>query len=104
MRGMLPLSSLILAACATLPAAGEGSGEENVPVQGESGRICNAAPAKHLVGRPATAELGAEALRVTGSGNLRWIRPGDIVTMEFRADRLNIELDAQGRVTRLRCG
>ncbi len=104
MRGSLTLSSLLLAACATVPAAGEGAGEENVPVHGESGMTCNAAPAGHLVGRPATVELGAEALKATGSRNLRWIRPGDMVTMDFRPDRLNIELDAQGRVARLRCG
>jgi hypothetical protein len=56
------------------------------------------------VGRQATSEVGAEALRLTRAQRLRWIRPGDAVTMDYREDRLNIDLDAQGRVRALRCG
>jgi len=65
---------------------------------------CDAAPAQRLIGRAATAELGAEALRLTSARTIRWIRPGDMVTMDFRPDRLNIDLDGQGRVSGLRCG
>ena len=43
-------------------------------------------------------------MRLTGAGILRWMRPGDIVTMEFREDRLNLELDGNNRVTAIRCG
>ena len=90
---------LMLNACAAVPAE-----EEQVPVMGGSGGTCNAGPAQALVGRPATSELGAEALRLSGSQALRWIPPGGMVTMDYREDRLNIELDAQNRVVRLRCG
>lgn len=55
--------------------------------------------------------LGAEANRVTreiasivGERNIRVIRPGDAVTMDYRPDRLNVELSEQGTITRLRCG
>jgi hypothetical protein len=88
--------------CAPLPPAEPG--EEQVPVHGGTGRTCDAGRAQSLVDRQASSELGAEALRLSGAGTLRWIPPGAMVTMDYREDRLNIELDAQNRVTRVRCG
>ena len=101
MKRIVGPALLLLAACTTTaegePPAG-GSGE---PV---AGRDCNADGQQDLVGRPATAELGAEALRRSHSRTLRWIRPGDAVTMDYSPQRLNINLDAQGRVERFNCG
>jgi hypothetical protein len=57
-----------------------------------------------LVGRPATPELGAEAQRRSGAARLRFIRPGDMVTMELDPQRLNIHLDSQGRIDHFICG
>lgn len=92
---------LLLAAC-TATADGEppagGSGEP------AAGQDCSVDGLQDLVGRPATAELGAEALRRSHSRTLRWIRPGDAVTMDYSPQRLNINLDAQGRVERFTCG
>ena len=90
----------LTAACAAVPPA-----EEEVPVHGETpGYRCDAARAQHLIGRPADSNLGFEAQRLTGAAAVRWLRPGDIVTMDFRSDRLNIELDERHRVKALRCG
>ena len=77
------------------------AGEEMVP---EGMAACDAGAAQALVGQPATAALGARALELTGARALRWIRPGDVVTMDYRTDRLNIVLDASGRVSGLKCG
>ncbi|MGQ0558224.1 MAG: I78 family peptidase inhibitor [Sphingosinicella sp.] len=57
-----------------------------------------------LVGRPATRELGEEVLRGSGAARLRWIRPGDIVTMDYNPHRLNVHLDDSHRVERFACG
>ena len=65
---------------------------------------CDAAPAQGLVGRPASAELIEEARRLTGARVWRWLRPGQIVTMEFHAGRLNLRLDARDRVEGISCG
>ncbi len=35
--------------------------------------------------------------------NVRYIRPGTQVTMDFRADRLNIDIDAANVITGFRC-
>ena len=76
---------------------------EGIPEAGGGG-ACNAARAQALIGRIATTELGSEAARLTGASALRWIQPNTAVTMDYRPDRLNIELDAQNRITRIRCG
>ena len=94
--------SMMTSGCAPLPPPAPA--EENVPVYGSTGRACNAARAQSLIGRPASAALGAEALRLSGAGMMRWLQPGVIVTMEYREDRLNIDLDANNRVRGIRCG
>jgi hypothetical protein len=35
---------------------------------------------------------------------LRTVRPGEMVTMDYRADRLTVEVDAQGRILRATIG
>jgi hypothetical protein len=74
------------------------------PTHADPAFRCDAAPAQSLVGQPATTELAAQAQRLSGAGLVRWLQPGQIVTMEFREDRLNIELDAQNKVVAIRCG
>lgn len=99
MIARLSIATLALAtmACTTMtPEEGE------PPLMGAGD--CNADSARSLVGQQATAELGADALRRTGARTIRWIRPGDAVTMDYRTDRLNIELDGNGRVARFTCG
>lgn len=59
---------------------------------------CGAAQYAALVGKPIT-EPGVPA---EGS-NVRYIRPGTQVTMDFRADRLNIDIDANNVITGFRC-
>lgn len=100
---MIRMGALLMiaaAGCAAVPPDDEG----NVPVKGESGHVCNAEAAQHLVGRPATQELGAEAMRLTGAASLRWIPKDGVVTMDYRPDRLNIELDGENKVAKIRCG
>ncbi|MGZ8282048.1 MAG: I78 family peptidase inhibitor [Allosphingosinicella sp.] len=94
---------LMTMACAPTPPAG--GSENGVPVEAvDEGGQCSAEGLTDLVGRPATSEVGAEAMRRSGARALRWIRPGDAVTMDFRLDRLNVRLDGQNRVESLDCG
>lgn len=89
---------LMTTGCAPVPPS-----EEEYPRIG-TGKTCKADPAQSLIGREASSELASEALRLSGAGVMRWLRPGEIVTMEYRADRLNITIDAQNRVTKISCG
>ena len=95
------LGALIIAnsACAVAPPP-----EPEVPVHGDDGGSCSERAAQSLIGRPADNNLGFEAQRLTGARTVRWIRPGDVVTMEYSPSRLNIHLDERHRVSRLSCG
>ncbi len=68
------------------------------------GGVCDAGPAQGLIGRQSSPALAREAQRLAGARTVRWLRPGQMVTMEFRADRLNLHLDGQDRVERINCG
>lgn len=84
-----------LAACATTTSA-----EEPRPrAEGE----CDAAKAQHLIGQKATAETGAELMRLTGARTLRWVPPRTAVTMDFRADRLTVSYDDAMLIERVSC-
>ena len=93
MKSLIAALALSLPACATTPT------DSSSALAG-----CRAEAAAALVGQAASAGLGAEALRLTGARRLRWIRPGDMVTMDYSLERLNVHLDARGRVERLACG
>ena len=98
MKRALALLLPVTMACAAVPP------EDAAEPGGGSGDRCDASSLGNLVGREASEALGAEALRRSGSRALRWIRPGDMVTMDYREDRLNIHLDDRNRIERFACG
>ncbi|WP_395611545.1 I78 family peptidase inhibitor [Allosphingosinicella sp.] len=65
---------------------------------------CNAAAVQGLVGRQESSELAAEAQRLSGARAVRVLRPGQMITIEYRADRLNIRVDTQQKVLAVTCG
>lgn len=60
---------------------------------------CQMSQYSHLVGT-----VGAEIDRTELPAGARVICHDCSVTMDYRADRLNIDLDRDGKVTRLHCG
>ena len=57
-----------------------------------------------LVGRYATGSLVGSAKRRSGASVVRVLKPGQIVTMEYRNGRLNVNVDSQNRVRSFTCG
>lgn len=71
----------------------------------DAASACNADAAQSFVGKPASDENVAGARAAAGAkGGVRVIAPGMAVTMDFRPDRLNLEVDAQRVITTVRCG
>ena len=84
----------LLSACASVSAGPPAS------LTGE----CRNESLAQFVGQPASQQLGADILAVSGAKLLQWINPGQAVTMDFRADRVRVTLDANGKVEIARCG
>lgn len=71
---------------------------------GRGGNECKAADAQFAVGQNADAALLEQARQRSGSRIARILRPGQMVTMEYSAERLNLDVDASGNVASVRCG
>lgn len=78
---------------------------EQYPEYGRTaGKECRKADFSRFIGRQATSALAVEARDAAGAATVRWLQPGQIVTMEYRVDRLNITLDAANKVLSIACG
>lgn len=51
-----------------------------------------------------TETVKQEITEAVGHSRIRYIAPGDVVTMDFRPDRLNVETGEDGRIKLFRCG
>ena len=99
MRKVIALAPLLIAACSTVSA------KQDVPNQEQAtGGECRSAGIEGFAGSEASEAVGNEILAKTGAKLLRWLKPGQMVTMEFRADRVNAHLDASGKIERVNCG
>ena len=94
----------LLAMAITIGAAPPPTQPESYPVRGETRHQCNAARARKLVGRKRSLAVEREALRLSSAAIVRWIPLGVMVTMDYRADRLNLRLDRRGRILGVNCG
>ena len=102
MTQRLPVVSLLLfalplAACAPMPPRTGG------PLPPASFQ-CVAEPAAWAIGQAATAEA-VERIRVdTHSRTARVLRPGQVVTMEYSAERVNVNVNERDAIIGITCG
>src|SRR3970040_3169373 len=96
-RIALPLFVLLLpvAAAAAMPPP---------PYAGPvPGGMCDAGAVAWAVGRAPTPDVVERARVESGSALARVVAPGEMVTQEFRADRLTIRTNERGAITALVC-
>ena len=93
MRVLAIAFCLVVTGCEMKPS--QPAPSEPMPVAGS----CGAADLQGLQGRPVT-DLPANGQWST----LRVIRPGMMVTMDYSATRLNVQVDARKRIVDLSCG
>ena len=90
-------SSLAMAACAS---TAPGTGGDNPPMAD----ACDAQAAQSVVGKTATPDVVEQARKAAGADVARVLKPGQMVTMEYMAGRLNIDVDAGNVIKTVRCG
>ena len=95
-----PASSPPPAASKPAPPAPEPIGKTTAP----PGDICDAKPAQGVLGQQPTVKVIEQARVRSGARMARVLRPGQMVTKEFDQQRLNLELDASGKIIAARCG
>ncbi|NUT81791.1 MULTISPECIES: I78 family peptidase inhibitor [Pseudomonas] len=75
------------------------------PVATESGYSrCEAKAAEFAIGKKASPQLLEQARTRAGAQNARILKPNDMVTLEYRSDRLNLNTDANLVINRVNCG
>ena len=91
------LGALALAGCSQAhPAA--------TPAPVGEAQACNVDKLQGYVGQPATPDLLEKVRRESNSATARRITPEMRVTMEFRADRVNVWVGLKGEAERINCG
>ncbi len=96
--GSLVLSVALLTGCSTSTNASGAAASP--PAAGQ----CNADAVQWAVGQDNTEEVGRRIWRESGAGLIRPIGPNQAVTMDYRADRVNVTIDKDNRITRVSCG
>lgn len=117
----LALAALALASCTPQPAENAASSQQSPaaaapaeePAQmnppsgsasSEENAMCDAAKAQFAVGQTYSDALAEQARTAAGAKVVRQLLPGQAITMEFNAQRLNLESGGDGRVVSVRCG
>lgn len=93
----------LIAGCAGVSSSSSG-GKTASPQPPPPVQRCDTAPAQWAVGKTNTIQHVEEARRRSGALMARVLRPGQVVTQEFNAERLNLQVDATGRVMKVTCG
>ena len=92
----VPVPLLALAACTQTPAP--------ATADPAIGAQCDATPVQDRIGRMGDAATIESAKAVSGARTVRRYESGSALTMDFRPDRLNVEVDAGGKIVKLTCG
>lgn len=93
---LAPVALVALAACTQTPAP--------ATADPATGAQCDATPVQSLLGGAGDPATVDRAKAGSGARIVRRYATGAALTMDFRPDRLNVEVDAGGKIVKLSCG
>jgi hypothetical protein len=96
------LTAGLLAACSATPAPDDAP--RPPPMTQTDGDECGATRVQAHTGESFSAALERTIATQSDAGRVRVIHPGQAYTMDYRPDRLNVHVDATGRISELSCG
>jgi hypothetical protein len=88
----------------TMPQPPADEGAPAVNTNEPDAAECGADKLERWVDAELSDAVKADIREAVGHGRIRYIAPGDMVTMDFRPDRLNVETGDDGRIKLFRCG
>lgn len=101
--GFVVVTSL-LAGCSTPSGStGDTKAAETATTAASDGR-CDAEGGQFAVGKQASIDLLNQVRTRSGALDARILGPNDMVTLEYRSERVNVNTDATGKVIRVNCG
>ena len=95
--------SLVLSACAQVPTSEAAVVPQKPVIDPTSPAHCDASKASGAIGQLPQAEVVEAARKAAGADVVRTLRHGQPITKEFRVGRLNLVLDAEGRIASANC-
>lgn len=95
----------LAAGCSVMNDASPSSGRTSPPPPPQRPvEKCDQTAAQWAVGKTNTENTIKEARKRSGAYMARVLRPGQPTTREFNVERLNLEVDATGRILKAFCG
>ncbi|NYT66409.1 hypothetical protein H0A58_10585 [Alcaligenaceae bacterium] len=95
-----------LAGCSSTPIATSTNSSQDSAFNNNatSSSLCNSDPVQSLLGKNPNPSVMAQAKQLSGAKQLRTLLPGQVMTMEYNPERLNILVDDADTITRINCG
>ena len=102
----------LLSACGSRPHPGASNplilppayGTPSAPIQASGPGECKNTGLERFGGQAGTSATASEMLRVSGARTVRWVQPGQMVTMDYSPQRLTVHLAAGNVIERATCG
>ena len=101
--GLVVVTSL-LAGCSTPSGSDTDSKAPAATTTTTGDGRCDAEGGQFAVGQQASMDLLNQVRGRTGALDARILGPNDMVTLEYRSERVNVNADASGKVIRVNCG
>ncbi|CAM3725179.1 I78 family peptidase inhibitor [Bordetella tumulicola] len=99
----------ILTACASpgtqqAPADTTTSGGGSMSSGSTQPGTCDAQAVQNLVGQQYTESLDSDIQSGAGANQIRVLKPGQVMTMEYNPARVNVIIEDNGAISAIRCG
>ncbi|MBB3103484.1 I78 family peptidase inhibitor [Azomonas macrocytogenes] len=100
--GLLCLVTFV-AGCSSTNSTNSSDTKQTTAASGKHD-TCTAAAVEKLIGRTITVELADEARVQSGASLIQVMGPEDGLSMDYDPQRLNVDVDDNGKIQRINCG